>query len=135
MPHWFEYDRSHGILRCRVEGEVDDAEVRRFHRVARALGEQLRPRAGILDLTAVTAFEVSAEAVQQLAAAPPAFGDSKLARLVVAPQPNIYGLTRMFQQLRGETRPNIVLLRQAAEAYALLGVPAPQFETIAEPVA
>jgi len=133
MPHWFEYEKAHGILRCRVEGIVDDLEVRTFYGSARKLSEQLRPNASILDLSDVTKFAVSKATIQDLAQASPAMGEFSGPRIIVAPRPDIYGLVRMFQAFGERTRPNLRVLRQSSEAYAELGVPAPEFAPVAEP--
>jgi hypothetical protein len=133
MPHRFEVDRVHGILRCWAEGKVDDGEIRQFHTTARALSKQLHPRCAILDLTAVTALEVSLAAVQGLVQSPPSFGDAKVPTFVIAPSPSVYGMARMFQLMSDKTRPMLLTFRQAGEAYAKLGVSEPKFEAIETP--
>jgi hypothetical protein len=135
MPYWFDYDSSHQILRGHVEGVTGDEELLRCYNAARALFERLRPRAAITDFSGVTAFEVSANTIRELAAAPPAIAEVEVPRFVVAPQPNVYGIARMFQQLGEETRPSLVIVRSAEEAYAALGVAAPRFDPVKESAA
>lgn len=135
MPYWFEYDSDHRILRSRGEGVMDEDELVRYHRSARLLLDRLQPRAAIMDLTKVTSLAVSPGAIRLLAAAPPVVADPRVPRFVVAPSPSVYGIARMYQQLGGETRPNLTIVHTVDEAYAALGVTAPQFERVEEPAA
>jgi hypothetical protein len=135
MPYWFDYDSSHQILRGHVDGVTGDEDLLRYYSAARTVFERLQPRSAITDFSGVTAFDVSANTIRQLAAAPPALAKVEVPRFVVAPQPNVYGIARMFQQLGQETRPSLVVVRSADEAYAALGVATPRFEPVAESAA
>jgi hypothetical protein len=131
MPYWFDYDAHHRILRCRAEGVMDETEFIRYHHAGGLLLNQLAPRAAIMDLTKVTALDVSTNIVRLLAAAPPVVTDPRVLRFVVAPAASIYGIARMYQVLGGEKRPNLTIAHTVEEVYAALGVTAPSFEPIA----
>ena len=135
MPYWFDYDSDHRLLRCRVEGVTGDEELRRCYHAVHVLFDKLQPRAGILDLTAVTSFEVSTETIRAIAASPPAIAAPEVPRVIIAPKPNIYGFARMYQQLGAETRPSLMIVHRAEEAYAALGVAPQRFERVEEPAA
>jgi hypothetical protein len=135
MPYWFDYDANLCILRGRLEGVIADAEMRRYHGSARSLLGRLQPRAAIMDMTEVTALDVSPATVQMLAASAPVVADPSVPRFVVAPAPSVYGIARMYQQLGQETRPNLTIVRSVDEVYAALGVAPPRFERVDEPAA
>jgi hypothetical protein len=135
MPYWFDHDPHHRILRCQVEGVVGESELVHCHESARALLERLQPRAAIMDMSGVTALDVSSATIRLLSASPPIIADPGVPRFVVAPSPSVFGIARMYQQLGGETRPGLTIVRTADEAYAALGVAPPRFERVDEPAA
>lgn len=87
------------------------------------------PCRGILDFSHVTEFEVSSDAIRQVAAAAPVFPPGHM-RIMVIPQTFIYGLARMFQILTESTRPELHVVRTMEEAYSLLDVESPDFRPI-----
>ena len=62
------------------------------------------PCRGILDFSGVTGFEVSSEAIKQVAAAPPIFPAGYML-VLVTPKDFIYGMARMFQILSEKDSP------------------------------
>jgi len=101
------------------------------------MSKSLLPRAAsaaIMDFSKVASFNVSSQTVRDLARRPPVMPGSQ-PRFLVAPFIQIYGLARMFQQYGSEERPQLHVVRSLDEAYALLGVPEPQFEPVGEGVA
>lgn len=74
----------------------------------------------------MTNFEVSSDAIRQVAAAPPAFPPAYM-RVLVVPKAIIYGMARMFQILGEKTRPDLHVVRTMDEAYRLLRVESPEF--------
>ncbi|HVZ19713.1 MAG TPA: hypothetical protein VG871_01550, partial [Vicinamibacterales bacterium] len=53
-------------------------------------------------------------------------------RYVIAPQPHIYGLARMFQITSRAGRDGLHVVRTADDAYAALGLRSPQFEPLVD---
>ena len=83
----------------------------------------------ILDLSPVTEFDVSSDAIRRLAAAPLPLRPLGDMWVLVIQKDVIYGLTRMFQILT-ETKWNyceLQVLRTMDEAYQLLQVKCPVF--------
>ena len=87
-------------------------------------------RAGILDFSSVTEFAVSSEIIRQFAHQEPAMPDASRPRIVVAPQTHAFGLFRMFQLTREDSRPRLTIVHTMDEAFAALGVQSPQFEPL-----
>ena len=121
MPHHFEINKSHKVVRAVLEGTIDDAEMREIYRAVELAAPSLKPAGGILDVSAVSSFDVSAETIRRLASEAPAFGGAP--RCIVAPSNFLYGVARLFQMLGGDTRPNLHIVRNAHEAHSKLGVP------------
>jgi hypothetical protein len=126
MGFVLEYDSSHDVLRVTVDGIVTDASVPEFYDAVKAYVPTHPSCSGILDVTAVTMFDVSTSAIRQLAERPPAFPGGQFT-VFVASRDYIYGLARMFQMLGERSRPNLRVVRTLEEAYRLLGLETPKF--------
>ena len=87
------------------------------------------PHARILDFSAVEQFKISAQFVWHLAQCSPMIPDG-MARVVVAPRPAIYGMSRMFQILRDNQSRHLEVVRILDEALKFLGLESPQFKLI-----
>lgn len=124
-----EFDAKNNILRGTLEGSMTGALLLDFYAKATAYMTSHPPCRGILDFSGVTDFEVSSEAIRQVAAAPPALPAGYM-RVLVIPQIFIYGLARMFQILGESTRPELQVVRSMDEAYRLLGVESPDFRPV-----
>jgi hypothetical protein len=130
VPYHFEFDATNRILRCRFDGRVTDEALKECYRLAAEYVAQADPRAAIIDLSAVTSFEVSAETIRELARSAPVMPDPIRPRCVVAPSPKIFGLMRMFE-IEGEvTHPNLHVVRTPEEAWAILGVQGSKFKPL-----
>jgi hypothetical protein len=130
MPYHFEFDSTYRTLRCGLVERVTDESLTKFYRVIAECVELMDPRAGILDLSAVTSFEVSARTIHELAKSAPAMPDPSRPRIIVAASPHIFGMARIFEAAGEATRPSLHVVRTLEEAWAILGVQEPQFEPI-----
>ena len=130
MPYTFDFDLTNGILRCRLNGRVTDGEFRDFIRTGAEYAVRTHPSAGVVDLSEVASFEVSAQTILELAKLTPVVRDSNLRRVVIAPSSDIYGMMRMFEMEGEETRPNLQVVRTEREAWAILAVQNPRFEPL-----
>jgi hypothetical protein len=130
MPLWLEFDSTNEILRCRLEGCVTDEALKEYYQVVQQFATLIAPRASILDFSAVTSLEVSRQTVLQLAESSPAVPDPNCPRIIVASSPKIFGLARMFELEGQNTRPNLHVVRNQQEAWAILGVQNPKFEPL-----
>ena len=77
--------------------------------------------AHIIDFSEVTSFNVSTSFLQDLAHRQPVFSPGAW-QIIVAPQQNIYGLSRMTQTLREPQLPNIAVVKTIQEAYRILKI-------------
>jgi DNA-binding NarL/FixJ family response regulator len=127
-----DFDRTNRILRCCLKGRITNELMKDFHAGMKEPARRVQPDAGVVDTSTVVSFEVSSEAMRELVAAPPIM-PSASARVVIAPSPNVYGLMRMFEREVRGTRPNFHVVRADREAWAILGVPSPQFEPLDTP--
>jgi hypothetical protein len=130
MPYHFEFDSTHRILRCRLEGRVTDEELKEYYRDLEKYSVQQDPLGGILDMSAITAFDVSPDTIRELAKSPPAMPNPGRLRVLIATSPNVFGIARMFEMQGQETRPNLHVVRSEKEALAILGLTETKFEPI-----
>ena len=121
MPFHFEFNKPHRVLRLVYDGEISDRDVRASIPAAIKAVAACDPASALIDLSGVTGGDVSTPAIRYVADHDPPFGD--MPRCYVAPTDYLYGLTRMFQILADERRPNLHVLRSVREANRLLGIP------------
>jgi hypothetical protein len=124
-----DFDAKNNVLRGTLEGPMTGADLLDLYAAATKYMASHPPSRGILDFSRVTEFEVSNEAIRQVAAAAPAFPVTHM-RVLVIPQTFIYGLARMFQILTEDTRPELYVVRTMDEAYGLLQVESPDFRPL-----
>ena len=132
MPYRFEFDSTNRILFCRFEGRVTDEGLTNFYRMAPEYVASLNPRAGLVDLSAVTSFDVTVHTIRQLAWSDPIMPQTSQPRFIVAVSFHIFGMARMFEFEGEATRPNLHVVRSLDEAWAVLGVQGPKFEPVSE---
>ena len=130
MPYHFDFDSADRILRCRFEGKITDADLKEYYREVGKYVKLTNARAGILDMSAVSSLDVSADTIRELANLPPALSDSSRPRCIIASSPKIFGMARMFELQGQHTRPNLHVVRTQKEAWAILGVSNPKFQPI-----
>jgi len=130
MPYTFDFDLTNGILRCRLSGRVTDGVLQEFFQVGSQHARRTHPTAGVVDLSEVTSFDVSAETIRQIAKSAPVLADPGLQRIVIAPTPHLFGMMRMFATQGEEIRPNLHVVRTEKEAWAILVVQDPQFKLL-----
>jgi hypothetical protein len=130
MPYHFEFAPVERVFRCRMEGRVTDEQILEYYGLVGKYVDLTKPRAGILDLSGVTSWEVSNETVRSLARSLPAMMDASLPRFIVAPAAHLFGTARMFQILGEGTRPELRVTRSLDETYAALGISSPKYEPV-----
>jgi hypothetical protein len=127
MPYQFDFEPTHRILRCRLEGRVTDEELRECYRATEEHAARTDPFAGILDMSGVTALEVSPQTIRELAKSPPAIPNAARLRVLIATSPPVYGVARMFELQGQDTRPNFHVVGSEKEAFAILGIQEAKF--------
>jgi len=130
MPLSFEFDWKHRILRVRFHGRIADDDLKRMYAIGYKLVFRTQPHAGMVDLSAVTALEISPEAVRQLAKAAPMMPDPSLSRVVIAPSPETFAFASNFESQTEKSRPNLFIVRTEGEALSILGVQQLRFEVL-----
>lgn len=131
MGVFLGFDAHAQLLLVRFEGDVtDEILVARFRQV-REWFVRNGPRSNITDFSAVTGMNVGTQTVARMAAADP-FVPNGFLRIIVAPQDEAFGMSRMYENLGSLTRDSVHVVRTMQEAIAIAGVLDPHFETIAE---
>jgi hypothetical protein len=128
MPYHFEVDSANKIACCRFSGRLTDKDLKECYQVASAICRVERPRAGLMDFSAVTSLKVSRAAVLELAKSSPIMPAPERIRVIIAEPLHIYGLARIFAFFGEDTRPNLHVVRSEKQAWAILGVGTPTFE-------
>jgi hypothetical protein len=130
MSYHFDFNSTHRIIRCRFEGRVTDQTMKESYELAAKYVELNAPCAGIFDMSAVTAVDISPQTIRELANSPPTMPDPASPRFIVAASPQMFGMARMFELQGQDTRPNLHVVRTAREVWVILGVDEPHFEPI-----
>jgi hypothetical protein len=130
LVYRLEFDPKCLVVRCAFENDVTEADLFDADRELTRFTEETRTEGAIYDFSDVGQFRVSAEAMQKLATlkSPGLAGKQ---RVVVAPQPVIFGLCRIFQSMRDSAGDNLVaVVKTFPEALGMLGVKGLQFRRV-----
>jgi hypothetical protein len=125
----FDFDHANKIIRCQIAGLVTDQSLTDYYHEMSRHGAERPTYSGMLDMSGVTALNVSSATIRKLAQLPPAIPDPDVPRVIIAGSPHLYGMARMFDIQGAETRPNLHVVRNEKEALAILGVTSPHFES------
>ena len=116
-----DLDPRHRVLRITLPSAVTDDGCREIYRTVGRLASRGGPYAAIAGLSQVVDFPVFASTVRDLAARPTAIPGGRL-RVIVASQPALYGLARMFELSRDSMGGQLQVVHSMDEAYKLLNV-------------
>jgi len=129
MDYSFQSDLENRVILVTLGRVVtEESLLAAYEAVGRFIAAQ-GPYAGIMDLSAVEKLQIPAKFVWHLAHRAPMIPDG-MARVVVAPRPAIYGMSRMFQILRDDQSRHLEIVRTLDEALKFLGRESAQFRTI-----
>jgi hypothetical protein len=121
MDYVIDLDPAHRVLRGTVTTAFTDEGCTDFYRTLERIASRGGPYAGILDLSQAPEFPISSATVRVLAMTNPALPAGR-PRVIVAREPVIYGLARMFELIRDSMGGELQVVRSLEEAYAMLGV-------------
>jgi len=121
-----EFDQVYKISLIRVTGRLADESLAGLYEASRRHSITTKAKVGIVDLSSVSEFALSAEFIRQRARQKPATADP---RIIVAPQTYGFGLFRMLQLL-GEPANRLEIVHTLDEVFAALGIPSPHFEPL-----
>lgn len=118
MPAAYRIDASDGVVYSRAWGVLTDADIS-VNRTALTNDPLFTPRSSQLyDFSEVTALEVTASALRELARTSPFDLDAR--RAIVVPSDVAYGMARMYGLLSGREDSVFRIFRERAEAIAWL---------------
>jgi len=121
LPRDLKIDPQLKLVHSIYYGELEDSDLSE-QRFQMANHPDFRPDFSyILDFTGVTKLKVSTAAVRDCATSPSLFIRDAV-RVMVAPAEAVFGLSRMYQMLAEQTRPNIQIVRTLEEAYKVVGI-------------
>ena len=109
----------------RVAGKLTDESLATLYLTSQAYSAA---SFSIVDFSAVTDFAVSCDFIKRLADRKAAMADTGSLFFIVAPQPYVYGLCRMFQILGEGTSPLLQIVHTLDEAFVAMGIKPPHFE-------
>jgi len=130
VSYRFDFDPANGIPCLRYIGQISDELIKKAYKATPAAVLKTNPRGMIIDLTEVTAFDVATQTIHELADYQPTVKDPSVPRIIVAPTPYLFGMSRMFQILGEHKRPMLRVVRSPDEAYAQLDVMKPKFKPL-----
>jgi anti-anti-sigma regulatory factor len=117
-----DLDPIHRVLRITVTTALTDESCTEIYRAVARLASQGGPYAAITDLSQVADFPVSSDAVKALAATAPAIPLGGRLSVIVARQPALFGIARMFELSRDSMGGQLQVVQSIDEAYNLLRV-------------
>ena len=117
----YTIDPSQRVVIVTFAGEVNDADLSKIGADTKSHPLFDPGFSQIVDFSKVTSFNVSTFAVEALARRESIYSSSAK-HVVIAPQPYIFGLTRMFQVYAEETRPQMLVVQTLDEAREYLGL-------------
>ncbi len=131
MPHHFEFDSEHKILRLVLKGDLEGEEFLRLNTEIHAQAERLQPLAGISDGLAIENFNVTSPTLRSVAlqGSPYPIG---IPRYLIAPTDYLFGMARMYELVGNHSEGKLQVVRSLQEALADLGVANAKFERVSE---
>ena len=121
MDYRIDLDPAHRVIRLTVTAVVTEELAEECYQSVSFIASRGGPYAAIFDLSGVIAATLSPDAVRGLAARAPAVPAGR-PRVIVADEPWIFGLARMFQICRDSLGEQFHVVRSLEEAYEMVGV-------------
>jgi hypothetical protein len=126
MAYVIDVNKTHCAFRVTVTTPVlTDEELTDLYRVLERFACK-GPCSAIVDLSQVVHMPVSAKTVRSLAASAPAV-PAGTRRVIVAQEPVVFGLSRMFELSRDAMGGQLQVVHSMDEAYGLLGATSGDF--------
>jgi hypothetical protein len=122
MDYAVDLDPTHRVLRITVTTALTDEAARDIYRAVAQFASQGGPYAAITDFSQVVDFPISANTIRDLAASTPPIPLGGRPSVMVAPQPALFGLARMFEIHREAMGVQLQVVHSIDEAYVLLKV-------------
>ena len=129
MTYRLAFDAKHRLLLVSVTGDLTREDYLAGYDAIDRFMAAAGPCSAIVDFSAIERFDLSPEFAREIATMRPAI-PAGMKRLVVAPQPAIYGTARQVATLRQGTGGELILTQSVAEACAQLGIESPDFAPV-----
>ena len=120
-----DLDPTYRVLRITVMTALTDEAAKATYQAVARVASQGGPYAAITDLSQVVDFPISADTIRTLAATASPIPLAGRTSVIVARQPALFGLARMFEMHRESMGVQLEVVHSIDEAYDLLKV-APQ---------
>ncbi len=135
MPHQLQFDYTLRILLVVYEGTVSGWDLSEVEKEITPNFDALRPSAVIVDLAAITSFDVAGDIVRSRAKRDVAlvWDTNTPVALVVPRQPHLYGLARMYELSADPDFPRLHIFYSREEALASIEVADPKFQKLVLP--
>jgi hypothetical protein len=127
MTHCLWFDRQRKLLRLAFAGHVSEPGYLSAYEDVVAFMQSNGPCSTITDFSAADRFDVSTAFAREIGEKRPMTIPSDIRRVVVAPQPAIYGTARIMAARREGSRAEIRVTRSLASAYAAFGTDGSKF--------
>ncbi len=129
MDHLLQLDPGHRVLLITFGRVITKASALAVHEAAERLAAVYGSCSTIVDFSITVKSELSPHFIKSMAAISPAL-PAGCRKILVAPTPETYGLSRMFQLLREGAGDTIRIVYTLEEAYEFLGIEEPRFDTV-----
>ena len=122
-----DLDPTHRVLRITVMTALTDEAAKAIYQAVARVASQGGPYAAITDLSQVVDFPISADTIRTLAATASPIPLAGRTSVIVARQPALFGLARMFEMHRESMGRETKVVHSMGEAYDLLKVTSKDF--------
>ncbi len=126
MTHVLSFDAANHLVRVAFDGVLTEVAYMAAYDDLAGFIASHGPCSSIVDFSTVGRFELSPEFARKIAAMRPAIPKG-MQRVVVAPQPAIFGTARIVAVLREGTGGELTVVKTMAEGLAVFGLRAPAF--------
>jgi hypothetical protein len=123
------FDRKHQVLLIEYGKVANQASALATYAAVERFVAAEGPCSVLADLSTIEKLEVPGDFVRSMAWLPLLIPTGKQ-RVIVAPRAEVYGLSRMFQLYRDAMSNDVQVVHTLEEAYTLLGLESPNFETV-----
>lgn len=129
MPHHFEFDAEHRILRLVLEGDLGPEEYLGLNSAIHARAQQLLPLAGITDVAPDLNFNITTQVLRTVALQGSPYPPNT-PRYIVAPSDYLFGMARMYELVGNHSEGKLQVVRKLQEALEDLGVTSAKFDRV-----
>jgi ABC-type transporter Mla MlaB component len=128
MAYALLFDRKQKVLVARRTGALTEESLSAMRAAARRFVTREGACRAIVDLSAVGRADVSGRFIAAIAESGPII--AREMRMIVAPSPEVFGLSRMYELHQFSAADNTLVVHTLAEAHAALGLRTLELEPV-----